>query len=928
MTRANRLSALAGCVLACALLVSAPGVLSVRALDVIDTTAAGKIESNFPAAQTSADGTSSTAGYPSRSLEPLRGAVFSTSASLLAQAGAAFQATQPNFNVNYYVVASSTAASTAYLKGGYDFGVLGMAPTQANLVSNPSIVYYPLHGNAAVVGYNLPATVTLGQTLTLKGTTLCAIFWGNLTTWDDPRIAATNPGMTFPPGHRIVNAMPAVGSATHQAFSSYCNKIDANFARIVGPAASLPTYPPTLRTVFYASLQLAISGTADTPYTLTVSQLALCTAVNLPVAAFLNAVGNVVLPTSNAMALNMFETATSGYPAGTNQFDLTNPTTPNAWPIMSMTYVWMDKTAAISTCANKKMMLSFFDFFYTSDVVRSIADSLSLAAFSTVFVSLLDVQNSMQSDLTCLGDPLSATSVYSGSLAVNALAAGPVTLYSSFYLTIDTNVAFSNTATDESLAVERIVLGEQSAGVVNVAALQAADLALLQEGLSALIPAFVAGVVPIFQLPAQLLTFAAAASTASLSLPSLYPLLLDVETCALLFLGQIGSWTDDRLVKLNPQLPPWFTASGAPTELSLVVGATSAADPLSGAKLLFQVFAKTSAAAAYPWAFAAPAAATGPLSNPFLTVQTQAAAGQAAANISLIDTEARLSVKVSGTPGAVSYTAVTPTADPTTQFQMVTPSSPQGVAASPDSMSPCGSRFSATVAGQTADEFAAQAAALGDWGTQQNWVDSIHPEAGCWPFSTMLSYATKLSYSTSVNGAGCTDGLRSLEFLHYAQITDILSQPTEGLGLARLAASAAVQRYSVDTLQSATCDGTTLLIVLPYVYRISSAISSFSLALFVIGVVLLTATAIVVFAYRHHPVIRSASAPFLLLILLGLALLCVALSIWGFAPTRTSCAGFLWTANLGFMCVFAPLFLKTWRGQRTMQGEGVGYEMG
>lgn len=268
-------------------------------------------------------------------------------------------------------------------------------------------------------------------------------------------------------------------------------------------------------------------------------------------------------------------------------------------------------------------------------------------------------------------------------------------------------------------------------------------------------------------------------------------------------------------------------------------------------------------------------------------------------------------------------------ADTLLSFQMVTSSTPAGLSGSSATLAPCGSRLTATVdTTQSAADITQQASVMDDWANQQSWVDSMHPEAGCWPLATMLSYAVKLSYTSAENGAGCTDAVRSLEFLHYAQTVDILTQPTQGFGLARVADNAVVQQYSVQKLQSATCDGTSLLVVLPYSWSISSALTSFGLALGAVGVFFMLVTAAVVFKYRAHPVIRSASTPFLLLILLGLVLLCAAVMVWSVKPTDLSCSIFLWSANLGFMAVFAPLFIKTWRGQQTHCADGIAHSFG
>jgi len=91
------------------------------------------------------------------------------------------------------------------------------------------------------------------------------------------------------------------------------------------------------------------------------------------------------------MTMNLYELATDGYTTdadggGGSSFDLTDAHTPQAWPIMSMSYLLLDKSGAISTCANKSLLLEFLLFLYSSPVVRSLGDEMGVGAFAPVYV--------------------------------------------------------------------------------------------------------------------------------------------------------------------------------------------------------------------------------------------------------------------------------------------------------------------------------------------------------------------------------------------------------------------------------------------------------------------------------------------------------------------------------------------------------------
>jgi hypothetical protein len=257
---------------------------------------------------------------------------------------------------------------------------------------------------------------------------------------------------------------------------------------------------------------------------------------------------------------------------------------------------------------------------------------------------------------------------------------------------------------------------------------------------------------------------------------------LDLELTARLFIGDVSSWLDADLVALNPQLPVWFTQSGADPTLQLIVGATAVEDPLSGAKLLFQHFRHTKLASdpVYAYAFAAPTAMDGPQSNPFLAIIKHVTSSNNAteghyANITLIESESRLAIKSAQIGGSVSYKPLQSLASPHNEFFFVSPL-PEGddpataertiIDSSVASMAQCGTRLTAPPGSEdwSADEMQAHLDTLSLPSTQRAWVDDS--EAKCWPLSTLLSFAVKTEYSDSIVPGSCAESLHSLEFIN------------------------------------------------------------------------------------------------------------------------------------------------------------------
>src|SRR5690606_31868382 len=74
--------------------------------------------------------------------------------------------------------------------------------------------------------------------LKLTGSVLADIFLGNITTWNDPAIAALNAGTTLPDG-KISIVHRSDGSGTTFNFSNYLSKVSADWKSKVGEGTSL-----------------------------------------------------------------------------------------------------------------------------------------------------------------------------------------------------------------------------------------------------------------------------------------------------------------------------------------------------------------------------------------------------------------------------------------------------------------------------------------------------------------------------------------------------------------------------------------------------------------------------------------------------------------------------------------------------------------
>ncbi len=90
----------------------------------------------------------------------------------------------------------SGAGIAAAMAGTAQIGSSDAYMSDQQAEQNPQLVNIPLAISAQTVNYNIPGLNGAG--LKLDGATLAGIYFGRITAWDAPAIAAMNPGVTLP----------------------------------------------------------------------------------------------------------------------------------------------------------------------------------------------------------------------------------------------------------------------------------------------------------------------------------------------------------------------------------------------------------------------------------------------------------------------------------------------------------------------------------------------------------------------------------------------------------------------------------------------------------------------------------------------------------------------------------------------------------
>lgn len=151
----------------------------------------------------------------------ISGAGSSAQAAAMEAWRASFESVNPEATVTYDPVGSS-GGREQFISGGVQFAGSDAylddeeIADAAERCGDGEVIQLPAHISPIAIAYNLQGV----DDLQLSPQTLARIFTQEIRVWDDPAIAADNPGITFP-GTAITSVNRADGSGTTKNFTDY-----------------------------------------------------------------------------------------------------------------------------------------------------------------------------------------------------------------------------------------------------------------------------------------------------------------------------------------------------------------------------------------------------------------------------------------------------------------------------------------------------------------------------------------------------------------------------------------------------------------------------------------------------------------------------------------------------------------------------------
>jgi phosphate transport system substrate-binding protein len=235
--------------------------------------------------------------------------------------------------VNYQAIGSGGGIK-AITEKTVDFAGSDAPMTDAQLAAaGGSILHIPTVMGAVVPTFNLPGV----NKLNLTPETLAGIYLGTIKTWNDPKLAADNPGVSLPSAN-ITPVFRSDASGTTFAFTDYLAKVSPDFKSKVGSGTAV-SFPSGTG----GKGNDGVAGVVkSTPNSIGYVELIYAIQQKLGTATLRNASGKFVDPTLDAVS----KAAVGVIYPDDLRVSITNSTNADAWPISTFTFLLTYKDVA------------------------------------------------------------------------------------------------------------------------------------------------------------------------------------------------------------------------------------------------------------------------------------------------------------------------------------------------------------------------------------------------------------------------------------------------------------------------------------------------------------------------------------------------------------------------------------------------------
>ena len=324
-----------------------------------------------------------------------------------------YQYLQPNIQISYAALGSGKGIS-GITAGLYNFGESDAPLTAAQYSALPSgsnLLTIPVSDSGVIPAYNLPG---ITAHLNFTGNVLAEIFYGTITNWNDPRIAALqSPSVASTlPSNPIQVYHRSDGSGTMYGFTQYLSDSNKTWAENVGYSTGVLNWPVGVGCLHNAGVAQCISGNQ---YSIGPLEIAyeIANPGQINYGAVKNAAGHFVLANLTNIALAVGAGVRNGLPSTDAQWSsfsviqqtFNDTADTQIYPIATFTYalVYQDLSASYAATTQVQALdtLSFLQW-----VVNSGQATGAYLGYAPLPASAVTLDNQLLASITYNGTPV------------------------------------------------------------------------------------------------------------------------------------------------------------------------------------------------------------------------------------------------------------------------------------------------------------------------------------------------------------------------------------------------------------------------------------------------------------------------------------------------------------------------------------------
>jgi len=316
----------------------------------------------------------------------------------------AYQYVDPSVAINYQGIGSG-GGKKGIVDGTIDFAGSDSLLKAEEYTAGVDLQMYPMLAGAVVNVYNLkwakeiPSGTAL-PALILDRQTLVDIYNGTVSKWDDPKIAALNPGLAdYLPDATITVVHRSDGSGTTEIFTKALSSFSTDW--VAGGAASIEwPVDKAGNGVGGKGNQGVAAAVINTPNSIGYVELSYAISNKMAYAGMVNKAGSTVTASGDSVAAAMNDFAN----AFSDKFTATIVDAPgaNSWPIAGYTYIILH-TTSMTDCVKAQKLLEFLTWALTDPAAAQRAAQLG---YSVLPQTVRDQAIAKYREVTCNGQPV------------------------------------------------------------------------------------------------------------------------------------------------------------------------------------------------------------------------------------------------------------------------------------------------------------------------------------------------------------------------------------------------------------------------------------------------------------------------------------------------------------------------------------------